>query len=371
MAKVERLPGSQVDGNAGRGAHRKRGRDCAVSSASGRVARIFAFVACGLFLPFVVFSQDNGTTEKEWFGNGVAISVTVHDDSGAPIPSPVTVKLLRGMVPAVQTETSGGKAVLIVNKLGEFTLVVDAPGFREAQKDISIGATGNAQADIYLRRVRDLENTAAAGARPVLAPKAKEALDKGLAALSAGKTGEAEKQIALAMKLAPGNPDVLYAQGALFIRGGKWMEAQSVLEKATQIDPTNARAFAALGMALCDQGKYEAAIGPLEKSLQLDGAESSSSAWEAQWALAKAHYEQREYPEAVKLSQAAFAGANGKEPKIALLVAQTLTAVGEYEEAARVLREFLRTNGDRKEAPTARRWLENLTKDGKIQTARN
>ena len=370
MAEVEGLPGSQADRNAGREAHRRWGRDCAVRSASGEAVRLFSLAACWLFLPFVVFSQDNGTAEKEWFGNGVAISVTVHDDSGAPISSPVTVKLLRGMVPAIQTETSGGKAVLIVNRLGEFTLVVDAPGFQEAQKDISIGATGNAQTEIYLQRMGGLER-AAAGTRPILAPKAKEALDKGLEALSADKTGEAEKQIALAMKLAPGNPDVLYAQGTLFIKIGKWLEAQSVLEKATQIDPTHARAFAALGMALCNQGKYEAAIGPLEKSLQLDGAKSSSRDWEAQWALAKAHYERGEYPEAAKLSQAAFAGANGKEPKIALLAAQTLTAVGEYEEAALVLWEFLRTNGDRKEAATARRWLENLTRDGKIHTMMN
>jgi tetratricopeptide (TPR) repeat protein len=324
-----------------------------------------------LFLPFAVFSQDNGTAEKESFGFGVAISVTVHDDSGAPIPIPATVKLLRGTVPAAQTETSRGKAVLIVNKLGEFTLVVDAPGFREAQKDISIGATGSAQADIYLQRTEGLQKTAAAGARPILAPKAKDALDKGLAALSADKIGEAEKQIALAMKLAPSNPDVLYAQGALHIKNGKWTEAQSVLEKATQIDPTHARAFAALGMALCDQAKYQAAIGPLEKSLQLSGPENSSRAWEAQWALAKARYELGEYTEAEKLSQAALAGSNGKEPKIALLAAQTLTAVGEYEEAARILRACLKANQDGKEAATARRWLEILTKDGKIQTAKN
>lgn len=351
------------------GADSRRGRKRADGSAKRTFARFFALFVGGLILPFVVFSQDNGTAEKETFGNGVSISVTVHDDSGAPIPSAATVKLLRGTVPVAQTQTSRGKAVLIVNKLGEFTLVVDAPGFREAQKDLSIGATGSAQADIFLQRTGGLEKTA--GSKPILAPKAKEALDKGLAALSADKTGEAQKQIALAMKLAPGNPDVLYAQGALFIKSGKWSEAQSVLEKATQIDPSHARAFAALGMALCDQGKYDAAIAPLEKSLQLDGAESSSKSWEAQWALAKARYERGEYPEAAKLSQAALAGANGKEPKIALLTAQTLTAIGEYDEAARVLNQFLKTNGDRKEAVTARRWLENLTKDGKIQTAKN
>jgi len=343
----------------------------AAGCASGSVARVFVAAICGLALPFAVFSQDNGSAEKEWYGNGVAISVTVHDDSGAPIPSPANVKLLRGTLPSAQAETSRGNVVLIVNRVGEFTLIVNAPGFREAQKDISV-AGGNAQVDVYLRRAADGEKSATgANAGPILAPKAKEALDKGLAALSADKTGEADKQIALAMKLAPGHPDVLYAQGVLWIMERNWAQAQSVLEKATQIDPNHARAFAALGMALFDQGNFDGAIGPLEKSLKIEAAGTSSRIWEAQWALAKAYYEDARYPEALKLSQAALPGANGKEPRIMLLVAQSLTALGEYEEAARVLREFVRTNGDRKETGMARRWLENLAKDGKIQTAKN
>ena len=353
------------------GAYRRRGRDCAVGCASRSIARVFPAAVCGLILPFAVFCQDNGSAEKESFGNGVAISVTVHDDSGVPIPTPATVKLLQGTLPTAQTETSRGNAVLIVNKVGEFTLLVNAPGFREAQKDISIGAAGNAQVDVYLRRAAEADKASSgAGAGPLLAPKAKEALDKGLAALGADKTGEADKQIGLAMKLAPGHPDVLYAQGVLWIKEQNWARAQSVLEKATQIDPGHARAFAALGMALCDQGKYSAAILPLEKSLKMDAA-GTSRVWEAQWALAKAYYGEGQYAKALKTSQSALAGASGKEPRIMLLVAQSLTAAGEYEEAARVLREFVQANGDRKEAATARRWLENLSKDGKIRSAKN
>jgi tetratricopeptide (TPR) repeat protein len=176
------------------------------------------------------------------------------------------------------------------------------------------------------------------------------------------------------MKLAPGHPDVLYAQGVVAIKQQNWELAQSVLEKATQIDPGHARAFAALGMALCNQRKYQAAIAPLKKSLQVDAAgiaSLSSSAWETHWTLAKAYYELGQYSEAVKASEMAMSGSNGREPRIALLEAQSLTAAGEYEEAARRLREFLRTNSDRKEAATARRWLESLATDGKIQAAKN
>ncbi len=344
--------------------------DCWRSRCTRVCARALLVAAGGvglLFTPTAVFCQDNGSTEHEWFGNGVEIAVSVHDESGALIPSPASVTLMRGTIPSGRAQTSRGNAMLVVNGVGEFTVIVQAPGFREAREELSVRTEGKAQVDVYLKRLRKEEGQAGVPGRPILAPKAKEALDKGLLALSADKTGEAEKQIAQAVKLAPGHPDVLYAQGVLGLKQKKFAEAQSALEKATQVDPGHARAFAALGMALCDQGKYEGAIVPLEKSLQLDAA----GAWETRWALAKAYYQHARYEDAVKMAQGALAGSGGREPKIALLVAQSLTAVGEYEDAARMLREFVREHGDRNEAVTARRWLESLAADGKIRAIQN
>jgi tetratricopeptide (TPR) repeat protein len=198
--------------------------------------------------------------------------------------------------------------------------------------------------------------------KPLLAPKAKEAFDKGLQAINANKLPEAQKYVGEALKLAPGHPDVLFLQGVLDLSQHRWPEAQSVLEKATQLDPGNPRAFAALGMALTNQAKYEQAIPPLEKSLQLE-----PGGWETQWTLAKAYYHHQNYDQALKASQQALAESNGKAPEIELLVAQSLTAVGQYEDSAKTLREFLKNHGDRPEAATARRWLDGLAKNGKIR----
>jgi len=120
-------------------------------------------------------------------------------------------------------------------------------------------------------------------------------------------------------------------------------------------------------MALCDQGKYDAAIPPLEHSLQLDAA----GTWETRWTLARAYYRHTQYGDALRASQQALAESGGKAPEIALLVAQSLTAVGRYEDAAKVLREFLKEHGDRREAATAQRWLERLTASAKIQPTSN
>jgi len=349
------------------GADKKRAPACTTRCFRCFSARLLLASAAALLFPPILVCQDSGSTEKEFFGNGVQILVTVHDDSGAPISTPATVNLLRGTIPDARAETSNGTAMLVVTNIGEFTAVVSAPGFREAREYFSVHAEGRAQVDVYLKRLAKSVQVSGNPSRPILAPKAKEALDKGLVALSSEKSGEAEKQISQASKLAPGHPDVLYAQGILKMKQGDFASAQRVLEKATQVAPAHTRALAALGMTLCNQSKFESAIAPLEKSLQLE----PNSSWETHWALAKAYYQQGRYPEALKTSREALARSNGKEPRISLLVAQSLTAVGSYQEAAQLLRNFVRDFPDGKEAATARRWLNSLSADGKIHSATN
>lgn len=328
-----------------------------------------------LVLPFpdISVAQDAGSAEREFHGKGVEISVTVHDPSGEVLAAPAVVKVYRdGSIPSGEAETSRGTATFVVNRVGEFTIAVKAPGYGEVHEDLSVIASGRAQVDVYLH-----SNSSAADAspasRPILAPKAKEALNKGLQALSEEKLEEAQKYLGRALQLAPAHPDVLYLQGLVLLKRRDWTAAQTALEKATQMDPSHGAAFAALGMALCDQGNYAGAISPLERSLQLEKAQAEpAGAWQTRWTLAKAYYRQARYEEALRTSQDALASSRGKAPQIALLVAQTLTAVGRYDDAAQALRDFLREHAQQPEAATAQRWLNDLAENGKIpvQTAR-
>ena len=354
---------------------RVRARVRASESSCLRILRASALLA-RFFLPILFFlvctcpacPQDNGSEVNEFHGRGSEITVTVHDSSGEPIASAAMVKLYRdGTILSRQGETSRGSAMLVVNNLGEFTVTVEAAGYQNAQKEVSVQMTGRLQVDVYLRRLSSSKSPEGVPGRPLLAPKAKEAMEKCLQALGADKLGEAEKYVSQAIRLAPAHPDVLYVQGVVWLKERKWTQAQDALEKATQIDPGHARAFAALGMALCDKGKCDAAIEPLQKSLQLDPA----GTWETRWTLAKAHYQHAQYEDALKMSQEALAASNGKAPEIALLVAQSLTALGRFEEAAQVLRNFLRDHPDRRETATAQRWLERLSTSAKIQPHSN
>jgi Flp pilus assembly protein TadD len=319
-------------------------------------------VAASLVVCALARAQESGRQADAMFNKGAEIAVMVHDASREPISSTVIVVIYKdGMTPVGQAGTSRGVATFVVTSLGEFTVVVEAAGYRKAVKEVSVPAPQRTMVDVFLQKEGTTATTVGVPGRPVLAPKAKEAFEKGLQALSADKMGNAEKYVNEAVRLAPGHPDVLYAQGVLYLKQRRWEKAQSVLEFATQLDPSHARAFAALGMALSDQGKYGAAIAPLENALKIDPA----IGWDAEWALAKAYYQTGRYEDSLKMSQTALDAAKDKAPQIALLVAQCLTAVGKYGEAEATLRAFVKLHADRAEATTANRWLQKLEASGK------
>ena len=317
-----------------------------------------------LYWPSPAAAQDSAGEGTLLRGDRAELSITVKDSSGTIVSAPATVKVYRsGGTPVGQSATSQGRAFFVMPSLGEYTVIVEAAGYKAEQKDVSVLAAVKLETDIYLRRESDSDTKADAHGPPLLAPKAKEAFDKGTQALGENNLDSAEKYLSEALKLAPGHPDVLYANGVLYLRRRNWTQAQTVLEKATQLDPNHSRAFGALGMALADQGKYDAAIPPLEKSLQLDG----SGGFETRWALARCYYYDQQYDRALATSQEALKEASGKAPEIELLVAQSLTAVGRYEDAGEALRDFLAHHGDQPQAATAKRWLDRLTADGKIR----
>ena len=329
-----------------------------------QAARFLRVLACALVLPlFSAFAQDSSSDTLVFRGDRPQISLTVRNSAGEVITTAGTVKLLHDGILADQAGLSHGRAFFGPLSFGDYTLVVEASGYKSTEKDLNLSVAMRYEVDANLQRDSVDNAGTAASPKPLLAPKAREALDKALKALSANKLSEAEKHLNEAAKLAPGHPDVLYVQGVLFLKQQNWAQAQSVLEKASQMDPTNARAFSALGMAFADQGKYDAAVAHLEKSLQLD-----PDSWETHYVLGQAYYHRQQYDQALATSQVALTESKGKAPEIELLVAQALTAVGKYEDAAQALRDFLKRYGDRPEATKARRWLDGLASNGKIHS---
>jgi len=307
------------------------------------------------------FCQDRPADQGGFRGNRAEVAITIKEGSSQLIGPLITVKLYYRGALSEQKATSMGRVVFILNQLGDYTFTADAVGFRTVQKEISIPVAVEVEEEIVLQRDSAPEALGIA-ARPILAPKAKEAMDKALKFLSDNKLDEAEKFLDQAAGLAPNHPDVLYLQGVVSLRRNQPEKAQAVLEKATQIDPKNAHPFSALGMAFVNESRYDLAIAPLQQSVQLE-----PNSWDTHYTLAKAFYHQEQFDDALKESQLALAQSHGTEPAIELLLAQTQTAVGKYEDSAETLRNFLKNHPKDKGAATARRWLDRLAADGKIR----
>ncbi len=327
---------------------------------------VFPVLFSALLSALPAWCQDGVGEQKAISGNSAIIVVNVRNTSGDPLPVTAVVKLYRnGTIPNGQTTTAQGRAILLPQNLGDFSVVVEAPGYRPGRATVDVPIPVKVEVDVYLQPEGDASaNTSVVGVpgAPILAPKAQKEVDAGLKALQENKLDEAQKRLDAAAALAPGNPDVHYLIGVLYIRRNDMHRAQEALTKATQIDPQHARALAALGTVLSNLNNYEAALSPLEKAL-----EGNPHSWETRWTLAKACYYQRQYDRALKESQSALAASEGRAPEIELLVAQSLTSVGRYEDSAQALRAFIQNHPEHPQVSVARRWLDRLKQAGKIR----
>ena len=292
-------------------------------------------------------------------GSRAELSITIKEGSSPLIGPLVTIKLFHMGSLSEQMTTTRGRAVFILNQLGDYVITANAIGYHTAQKEVSVPVAVEAEEDIILQR--DTSGGAPGAARPLLAPKAQQATDKALQALQENKLDQAEKFVGEAAKLAPNHPDVLYLQGVVALQRNQPEKAQGFLEKASQVDPKNPRVLCALGMAFLNENHFDLAVVPLQQSAAID-----PNSWETHYTLAKAFYHQEQFEGALQEAQRALGQSHGSEPAIELLVAQAQVAVGKYEDSAETLRTFLRLHPDHKGAAAARRWLDQLIAAGKV-----
>jgi Tfp pilus assembly protein PilF len=312
--------------------------------------------------PISALCQDSSGEGTMSRGTRTELAVTVYDRSGHIITSSATIRLYKDGITIDQQSTTNGQVFFIARAQGDFSVAVEAAGYKSVQKEVSTTPSTKNDVPIYLQRILAANESAVPPGEPLLAPKAKEALVKALQALEKNKLDEAQKHLTEVLKLAPSNPEVLYVQGLLDLKRSDWSDAETVLEKSDQLEPNQARVLAGLGLALCNQKKYDQAIPPLEKSIQLN----SAATLETKWTLAKSYYYREQYEEALKMAQEARSETNRSSPQLDLLLAQCLTAMGRYEDSAQLLRDILKNYANSSDAATARRWLDGLVANGKV-----
>lgn len=162
--------------------------------------------------------QDRSAEVNTPRGDRAEIAITVRDAQGRIILAPATVKVYHSGMLTAQEATSQGRAFFILHSLGDYVVTVEATGYKTVQKDVSLRIAVRDEEDINLRSSSAPESGSSVPYKPLLAPKAKEALDKGLQALKDNKLDQAQKRLDEAMKLAPSHPDVLYGRAVLYLK---------------------------------------------------------------------------------------------------------------------------------------------------------
>ena len=162
--------------------------------------------------------QDSGDQGTMVRGDRAEISITVKDASGALINTPCSVKLYKNGAPSDQSSASHGRAFFIPRGLGDFTIAVEAAGYKSTQKEISVTVAGKEEIDIYMQRELAANESTACARQAHPGSRGSESAHQGDAGVREGKLEEAEKDLTKAGKLAPSNPDVLYMQGMLYLR---------------------------------------------------------------------------------------------------------------------------------------------------------
>jgi tetratricopeptide (TPR) repeat protein len=95
--------------------------------------------------------------------------------------------------------------------------------------------------------------------------------------LEAGQLDRAEKHLAQAAALAPGNASLLFAQGNLWLKRGDAQRAKGFYRQSLEREPRNADAFTNLGVIACGEKRWDVGARMFETSLSIDPGDPATS----------------------------------------------------------------------------------------------
>src|ERR1700687_3382659 len=105
-----------------------------------RTARVVFSLLVSILAAAVRARCQDGVSEVNAIsGNNAVIIVTVRSNNGEPLAVPAVVKIYRNGMPNGQgTTAQGGRAIFTPQNLGEFTVVVEAPGYKTGRGEVSV-----------------------------------------------------------------------------------------------------------------------------------------------------------------------------------------------------------------------------------------
>lgn len=286
-------------------------------------------------------AQKTGTQAPSAPGlsEGARLTVYVRDENGSSFSGLAMVTLQHLTNQTLSTgPTTGGRAIFDELGPGEYTAVVDSPGYVTASERVNITLPNQQeQVIVTLKQDNDSRMVSAPAGPPILTPKLQKELSRAVEALHANNLDAAQKHLDAAYRHAPSNPEVNYMRGLLADRQGNVAFAQASWEKAISLDPKHNLALLGLAAILARRADFAGAKGYLERVLQSD-----PNSWHAHQLLSVVCVRQGGYQEAVTHAERSLELGKGLANSVRLALAEALMAQDQRERAAATLQAFLK-----------------------------
>lgn len=282
------------------------------------------------------------------------LDVQVLTAQGVPLGATAVVTLYsQAGLPISTTTTKKDRAFFTQLAPGQYYVEVEAPGYWKTREDTIIdGAVSD-----NIVKVSVLPATSGIAPTvyyhtPLLAPEVQKELEKGMAALQAGRIEAAQKSLKAVLKKSPSHPTALYAMGLSAEKQGNSAEARQYWEKSLAFDPTQQATVYALGQSYLNENNYVKADELGRQLLQLD-----ANSWKAHSLVASAAFRQGKYVEAVSHAERACEVGGAEAGAISIVLAQALAVQGQKAEAVEALKRYLATKPEGQPAEVANRLL--------------
>ena len=290
-----------------------------------------------------------------------SITVSIRDAKGRPLEVAPSISILGagagGPVMEIPSQRTAVDWVFTNLRPGaQYIIQVGAPGFESAMQSVNLSDMNGASASVEFFLMpatgRSVSTNPAGGV--ILAPRAEREVQQGIQDLKANKIDSAQRHLADALKMAPGNPQVNYLVGVGWLKAGNVDRGVQYLKNAISLDPRQTQALFALGMVRYKQGDMDKAIPLLEQAV-----ETQPKSWQAHWLLADALLRKGIYEQAKIHAESALKYGKKKAEQVKLVLAVALAKLGKSGKALKMIGDYLKSHPGDPRAEHARELVAN------------
>jgi tetratricopeptide (TPR) repeat protein len=260
------------------------------------------------------------------------VYVSVREPNGLPVTESATVKLSCPLAGVNLSGPTKDTALAQFSNIpaGDCVVEVSAPGYKPAHERALVAdslLSRNQYVYVYLHPAS--ESTTAGGRTQVSLNVLKE-MDKGTEAMRKNHADDARRHLLKAAESAPQNPDVQYLLGTLEASQKNMDAASARFERAIALSPAHEHALLGLGELQLRRNQVAEATTTLEKAVH-----ANTMSYRAQFYLAAAFLQQRNYASAKPHARRAVELAGDKIPMAHALLGEILAGEGNREAARR------------------------------------